>query len=74
MVEIIREIRCPYGFGKLFAKIRISGDSPNITPDGLWEIACGDCARDLRKSGEDVTRVLHYFNFEGVYIESEVIH
>lgn len=68
------EVRCPYGFQRLFAKIRVSGEAIIITPDGLWEFSCNDCARDLRKEGSKVVRVLHRYNFEGEFTESERVY
>lgn len=69
------DIRCPYSFGRLFAKIKIEGGPLTVTPDGLFEVACSDCLRDLRQEGNTrAKRVLHYFNFIGEYVSSEVMY
>ena len=36
----------------------------------LVEFACSDCARDLRKQGYDVARVLHQYNIAGELVNT----
>lgn len=67
------DIRCPYNLRKLFMKLQLSGDTPKYVDGNLMEIACYDCARDLRSTGVEVVRVLHYFNFLGELVRTEVI-
>lgn len=71
MTTEIVEIRCPVGPQRLFAKLRLDGTTePVITDDNLAEFACSDCRNDLRRKGQQVSRVLHRYNFFGELIES----
>ncbi len=67
------EIRCPSDLRRLFMKLRISGDTPKYVEGNLLEIACSDCKRELRKQGIELSRVLHYFNFLGELVTTEVV-
>lgn len=67
------EIRCPSDLRRLFMKLQISGEKPKYVDGNLLEIACSDCKRELRKQGVEIVRVLHYFNFVGELITTEVV-
>jgi len=54
-------------------KLRISGEKPKYVEGNLLEIACSDCKREFRRQGVEVNRVLHYFNFLGELITTEVV-
>ena len=64
------QIRCPVGPKRLLAILRQNGEQPRYLDDNTVEFACSDCARDLRKQGYDISRVLHRFNFLGVLVET----
>ena len=66
------EIRCPVGPKRLLAKLRLAGQHPIFTEGNLMEFACDDCKRSLRKSGRQVTRVLHRYNFLGELVENAI--
>lgn len=68
------EVRCPNGPQRLFMKLKLSGEEPNITDDNLMEFACGDCKRVLRRQGFEVERVLHQYNFLGEFVETYIEH
>jgi hypothetical protein len=82
MAEVV-DVRCPVGPsredgschpGKLLLKIRQAGDVPAyVHPDNLIELFCEDCTRRMRKSGRQVRRVLHRFDFLGTLIETLVV-
>lgn len=63
------ELRCPVGPRRLLAIYRSAGRRPTYT-DGQIEFACTDCARSLRRSGQDVARVLHRFNVLGECVQT----
>ena len=77
------DIRCPLGPrrgdgtcspGRLLAKIRQAGEQPSfVQPNNLMELACEDCTRTLRKSGRNVARVLHRYDFSGTLVESLIV-
>lgn len=64
------ELRCPTGPRKLFAKLRLAGEQPQVVSGNLVEMACQDCRRRLRNDGVDVSLVLHRFNIAGELIET----
>lgn len=64
------ELRCPVGPSRLLAILRQNGQKPTYLEDNTVEFACSDCARDLRKQGYDIARVLHRFNFAGELTET----
>lgn len=69
------EIRCPNGPRRLFMKVISLGDEPAIVPDlNLMELACSDCARQMRKDGHEVFRVLHRYALDGSLVESVIIY
>lgn len=69
----IVDIRCPVGPKRLLAKMRNAGIPPSFDPDAnVVEFSCSDCARALRKTGRDVGRVLHRYNFVGDLVESVI--
>lgn len=62
------EVRCPVGPQRLFLKlVEASEELP------ILELACGDCARRLKRQGLDVVRVLHRYTVSGELIETIVI-
>src|SRR5690606_31362119 len=66
-----KHIRCPVGPKRLLAIFRASGERPQVSDDGLLvEFACSDCAKELRRAGYDVARVLHRYNVVGELVES----
>ncbi|MFA7264854.1 MAG: hypothetical protein WC054_00840 [Candidatus Nanopelagicales bacterium] len=67
------ELRCPTGPRKLFAKLRLAGQTAPVTTDNLIELACQDCRRRMRSEGKDVALVLHRFDISGDLIESVVV-
>lgn len=64
------EIRCPNGPQRLFMKLKLEGESPRVVEGNRLEFACSDCKRTLRKEGFEVDRVLHQYNFAGVFMET----
>lgn len=83
MAEEVVDVRCPAGWprgdgschpGKILLKIRQSGEKPSyVHPDNLIELYCDDCTRRLRRSGRNVRRVLHRYDFIGTLIETLVV-
>ena len=71
MSEFI-DIRCPIGPQSLLMRM-IPMEKPQITSENLVELACSDCARTLRKRGQDVLRVLHRYDLAGTLVESVVV-
>lgn len=68
------QIRCPEGPKRLLAIVRMRGEKPTYTDDGmLIEFACYDCAKSMRKQGYDVARVLHQYNVLGEFVSSVTI-
>lgn len=51
-------------------KVVSEGGTPIISEGNLMELACRDCAKALRAQGEDVSRVLHRFDFLGNLVET----
>lgn len=72
MSKYLVELRCPVGPKSLLGKMAPT-EKAHVTAENLVELACSDCARELRRKGKNVLRVLHRFNFLGDLIESEVI-
>ncbi len=74
-VDSVREVelRCPVGPRKLFAKLRLAGESATVTPENLIELSCQDCRRRLRNENRDVSLVLHRFDIIGDLIETVVV-
>jgi hypothetical protein len=66
------ELRCPIGPKALLAKVIKQGDGTRRTEGNLLELACRDCAKQLRKKNPEVKRVLHRFNILGELVESVV--
>ncbi len=64
------EMRCPLGHRRLLAKMLVSGQKPHINTENLVELACSDCARDLRKQGIPTSRVLHRYDILGNFVET----
>lgn len=77
------EVRCPVPQvrgdgtchpGRLLLKLYQNGDRPNyVHPDNLIELPCADCVRALRRTGREVRRVLHRYDFLGELIETLVV-
>lgn len=67
------EVRCPDGFGRLFMKLQLSGETPTITEGNLFEFACTDCRKYYKEHGEQVSLVLHRFDFLGRSVETEIV-
>jgi hypothetical protein len=65
-------IRCPEVPNRLFLKVIADGGTPHVTDGNLMELACSDCARTYRKSGQDVFRVLHRYAINAMLIETVV--
>jgi hypothetical protein len=64
------EIRCPSGSQRLLAKV-IQDGTVDVGPGtNLLEFACHDCVRQLKRSGHEVSRVLHRYNFVGQLVET----
>lgn len=65
------EIRCPRPPRKLFAKlVRDAQNSGSFST--LIEFACADCAKRLRREGQDVFRVLHRYDIDGSLVDTLV--
>lgn len=62
------EIRCPGRYRKLFLVLTSA-----FLPDAgkYMEIACYDCVRDKKRSGEPVASVFHYYDSTGKYAGSK---
>jgi len=67
------DLRCPVGPRRLLAILRQEGRRPVYLDDNTVEFACSDCARAARRSGRDVLRVLHRFNFAGELVQTEEV-
>lgn len=67
------ELRCPTGPRKLFAKLRLAGVAPVITPGNLIELSCQDCRRRLRSQSHEVKLVLHRYDITGSLVETLVV-
>lgn len=69
------DLRCSENPRRLFARIKRETGKPPPVDKGsnLFEVACRDCARDLREADPDVKQVLHRFNLLGELIETEVV-
>jgi len=66
------EIRCPVGPQRLLMKLKLGDVTPHYTSDNLMEIACSDCRTALRRKRRLVSLVLHYYNFLGEVVKTEV--
>lgn len=66
-------MRCPWGPRRLLMKLIQDGERPQLTDGNLLELACSDCKRTMRRSGDPVTQVLHRYNLLGEMIESVVL-
>lgn len=66
------EVRCPHGMQRLFARLKSEGEKPVYVNGTLIEVACYDCAKNLRKSGRDVSRVRHQFNILGELVNTVI--
>lgn len=64
------EIRCPVGPRRLLSKLLLSGEQPVHTDGNLIEFTCDDCKRSLRRRGEPVFRVYHYYDLAGTLVET----
>jgi hypothetical protein len=64
------EIRCPNSPRKLLAILLRDGEKPKIVDGNLIELLCKDCRRLLKKSGREVSRVLHRYDLAGELIET----
>ena len=67
------EVRCPSSVGKLFMKLKLSGEPVIVTEGNLLEFSCSDCKRLLKKEGTPVFRVLHRYDLAGALIETEIV-
>jgi len=68
------EIRCPNGPQRLFMKLIAPEPLPRVVEDlNLMELACGDCARQMRKDEYDIYRVLHRYAMNGELVESVLV-
>jgi hypothetical protein len=61
------EIRCPKT-GHMFGKL-----TQAIESSVLIEVACKDCRVNLRRQGETVGIVLHYFTTDGSFKRTQVL-
>ena len=68
---MIVDLRCPVDTRRLFARLR-RGEA-QIVDGNLVEVACDDCRRARRKTGDTVRLVLHRFNVLGECVETEVV-
>jgi len=74
MVTEAIEIRCESHPGRLLGRLLQSSSQRRVDPSSnLLEFTCRECARDLRKDGDPVTRVLHRYNLVGELVETEVV-
>lgn len=71
--EVIKDVRCPVGFGRLFAKFKLSEETMHIKNNSMFEFSCSDCTRAVRKSGQEVIRILHIFDFTGEFVRTEIV-
>lgn len=67
------DVRCPVGPQRLLARLLARGEQPHVAEGNVWEFACTDCARMLRKDGHNVLRVLHQYTITGKFIETIVV-
>ncbi len=68
------EIRCPVGPGRLFTKLRLSGEPVRyVLPDNVIEMACSDCRRQLNRDGTCADLVLHRYNFLGDLVATVLV-
>lgn len=69
MAEMI-DLRCPVDPRRMFARMKAGA----VCEGNLVEVACPECARRIRKAGDESVRsVLHRFDILGECIESEVL-
>lgn len=70
MGEQMLDVRCPVDPRRLFARMA----QGLICEGNLVEVACRECARRLRKTGDPSVRmVLHRFDITGECIETEAV-
>lgn len=68
------DIRCPNDSRRLFLKLMLSGETPNVVNGQYLEISCADCTRIERKKNPEVLRVLHYYlASNGTPVSSRVV-
>lgn len=71
MPKVDIEIRCPGKFKKLFLILK---QEYMPTSGTFMEIACADCAKEVKSSGrENVKRVLHYYDGTGNCVSTKVM-
>jgi hypothetical protein len=64
------EIRCPGKFNKLFLILL----QEHLPQEGmLMEIACADCAKDIRRGNPKVVRALHYYDAAGKCVHTKIV-
>jgi hypothetical protein len=54
--------------------MKLAGEQPQYVEGNLMEFACDDCKKQLRRSGDNVFRVLHRYNFLGELVETECVY
>ena len=73
--SVVRELRCPLGSRRMFARWLFSGDpAPVVTPGSLIEFHCRDCTQAARAADGEVLRVLHRYDLGGTLVESTVAY
>lgn len=70
-MEVV-DVRCPVGPRSLLMRLRLTEDHPFVNDDNLLELACDSCKSTLRKSGKNVKRVLHLYDFTGALSHTRI--
>lgn len=66
------EVRCPGEFSKLFMMLNMTSlEGVYIPEKSVHEFACSDCAREKRRSGRPVKRIIHMYYLDGDFAGSK---
>ncbi len=67
------DFRCPEDPRHLFLKLKRAGVATPVVDGNLVELACDKCKVLRRRRGEDIARVLHYYNLLGECVRTETV-
>lgn len=65
------DFRCPEDPRHLFLKLKSQGVATPVVDGNLVELACDKCKVLYRRRGENIARVLHYYNLLGECVRTE---
>lgn len=67
-----KEVRCPGEYSKLFMMLNPDPIYGMYVPEeSVYEFACSDCARESRRNGRPVKRVIHKYYLDGEFAGSK---